>query len=241
MISAQNIKRPITDVMKTCGSYRHMQYNQIKKLRLHEVYCHNAWQKSVDFTFTDIPYNMVNHASNGLRSLDKGKANIPDFWTGCFFIADIAGYRQLPCSFSAQKEQFSQIYSLLSAQNGNTVRAIVWEKQSISNEWPARLFERRWACRLVQVQGGRKTFNAHCKNTVFRYPNGRSKEHPARKRTTNYWKILYLITLMLAILFWPLHGERESSACGRKHLNRRFLGCEINEHYFALAKKRLAG
>ena len=26
-----------------------------------------------------------------------------------------------------------------------------------------------------------------------------------------------------------------------KHLNRRFLGCEINEHYFALAKKRLAG
>ena len=27
------------------------------------------------------------------------------------------------------------------------------------------------------------TFNAHCKNTVFKYPIGRSKLHPTEKKT----------------------------------------------------------
>lgn len=34
---------------------------------------------SVDFTLTDIPYDAVNRQSNGLRSLDKCKADILTF------------------------------------------------------------------------------------------------------------------------------------------------------------------
>ena len=36
-------------------------------------------EKSVDLTLTDIPYNGVNRKSNGLRSLDKGKADVLTF------------------------------------------------------------------------------------------------------------------------------------------------------------------
>ena len=35
--------------------------------------------KSVDLVLTDIPYNAVNRASNGLRNLDKGKADVLTF------------------------------------------------------------------------------------------------------------------------------------------------------------------
>ena len=34
---------------------------------------------SVDFTLTDIPYDAVNRKSNGLRNLDKCKADILTF------------------------------------------------------------------------------------------------------------------------------------------------------------------
>ncbi|MBQ3455878.1 MAG: hypothetical protein IJG36_05530, partial [Synergistaceae bacterium] len=34
---------------------------------------------SVDFTLTDIPYGEVTRSSNGLRNLDKGKADIETF------------------------------------------------------------------------------------------------------------------------------------------------------------------
>lgn len=30
---------------------------------------------------------------------------------------------------------------------------------------------------------GAKVFNAHCKNSVFKYPNGKSKLHPTEKIT----------------------------------------------------------
>ena len=51
--------------------------------------------KSVDFTFTDIPYNLMDRSGNGLRRLDKGNANILTFKLDTF------------CG----KEQFSQVYS----------------------------------------------------------------------------------------------------------------------------------
>ena len=34
---------------------------------------------SVDFTLTDIPYDVVSRESNGLRNLDKGKADVLTF------------------------------------------------------------------------------------------------------------------------------------------------------------------
>ena len=34
---------------------------------------------SIDFVLTDIPYDAVNRHSNGLRNLDKGKADIITF------------------------------------------------------------------------------------------------------------------------------------------------------------------
>lgn len=42
-------------------------------------YMKNMDDVSVDFTLTDIPYNAVNRKNNGLRNLDKSKADILTF------------------------------------------------------------------------------------------------------------------------------------------------------------------
>ena len=39
---------------------------------------------SVDLVLTDIPYDAVNRQSNGLRNLDKGKADIINFHLDLF-------------------------------------------------------------------------------------------------------------------------------------------------------------
>ena len=39
----------------------------------------NIPNKSIDMILTNIPYGEVNRNSNGLRNLDKGKADIIDF------------------------------------------------------------------------------------------------------------------------------------------------------------------
>jgi DNA modification methylase len=41
-------------------------------------------ENSVDFTLTDIPYGEVNRRDNGLRKLDKGKADVETFDLGDF-------------------------------------------------------------------------------------------------------------------------------------------------------------
>ena len=49
-------------------------------------------EESIDFILTDIPYNCVNRSDNGLRSLNKDKAdiltfNIDDFLEQCYRVA----------------------------------------------------------------------------------------------------------------------------------------------------------
>jgi DNA modification methylase len=39
---------------------------------------------SVDFTLTDIPYDVVNRSSNGLRNLDKEEADVLTFELNTF-------------------------------------------------------------------------------------------------------------------------------------------------------------
>ena len=72
--------------------------------------------KSVDFTFTDIPYNMVNHASNGLRSLDKGKANILTFELDVFLLQILRVTGSSPLIFCAKGAIQSDLFPAFCAK-----------------------------------------------------------------------------------------------------------------------------
>lgn len=82
---------------------------------------------SVDFTLTDIPYNAVNRNSNGLRNLDKGKADIITFDLKRFLEQVLRVTSNSICIFCG-KEQFSRIYQFFADIGKGTVRPIIWEK-----------------------------------------------------------------------------------------------------------------
>ena len=82
------------------------------------------------------------------------------------------------------------------------------------------------------------TFNAHCKNTVFKYPIGRSKLHPTEKNHKLLSELIIDNTNDGDIVFDPCCGSG-SHLLVSKQLNRNFVGFEINEEYYKIAIKRL--
>lgn len=72
---------------------------------------------SVDFTLTDIPYNEVNRADNGLRKLDKEHADILTFDLHTFLREVYRITKNNICIFCG-REQFSDIYKFFATIGG---------------------------------------------------------------------------------------------------------------------------
>ena len=83
-------------------------------------------------------------------------------------------------------------------------------------------------------KSGAKTFNAHCKNTVFKYPNGRSKLHPTEKNHELLKQLILDNSNEGDLIFDPCFGSG-SHLFVAKYLNRKYLGFEINNEYFSIA------
>ena len=190
---------------------------------------------SVDFTLTDIPYGEVSRDSNGLRELDKENADVETFDLHTFLLEVNKVTKGTICIFCG-REQFSEIYAFFAKQKG-TVRPIVWEKTNPSpmNGQYIYLSGVEFAV-WFKKRGGH--FNAHCKNTVFRYANGSSKLHPTQKNEKLFEELLLDNSNENDIVFDPCVGSGTTGIVCKKH-NRRFIGCELNKDYFKLAKTRI--
>lgn len=190
----------------------------------------------VDFTLTDIPYNVVNRSSNGLRNLNKDKADILTFNIP-LFLDNVLRVTNNSIIIFCGKEQFSEIYTYFVKQKG-TVRPIVWEKTNPSPMNGQHIYLSGVELAVWFKHSGKKTFNAHCKNTVFRYPNGRSKLHPTEKNHSLLQDLILDNSNEGDIVFDPCMGSG-SHLLIAKNLNRQFLGIEIDEEYFNIAYSRI--
>lgn len=193
--------------------------------------------KSIDFILTDIPYGEVNRESNGLRKLDKEKADIMTFDLISFLEQTYRITNNSICIFCG-REQFSDIYKFFAQKNG-TVRPIVWEKTNPSpmNGQYIYLSGVEFAV-WFKKRGGKGTFNAHCKNVVLRHPNGKSKLHPTEKNHELLKELILDNTNPGDIVFDPCCGSG-SHLLVANNLGRNAIGFELDEHYFQIAKERL--
>lgn len=152
-------------------------------IKLYNEDCIKAMQsmpdESVDFTLTDIPYNAVSRDSNGLRNLNKEAADILTFDLA-EFLKDVYRVTKNSIVIFCGWGQFSTICSFFTNQHG-TVRPIIWEKTNPSPMNGQYVYLSGIEMAVWFKKKGAKTFNAHCKNTVFKYPNGSSKLHPTEK------------------------------------------------------------
>lgn len=197
-------------------------------------------RERVDLTLTDIPYGEVNRSSNGLRVLDKEDADIISFNLQ-EFLENVYEITRSTIIIFCGKEQLSEIHKFFSDKqkaNKGTVRQIIWEKSNPSpmngqNIYLSGIENAVW----FKKRGG--TFNAHCKNTVFRYPCGRSKLHPTEKNHDLLKELILDNSNEGDIVFDPCAGSGSHLLVAKEN-GRKWLGTEINEEYFKIAKSRMA-
>ena len=193
-----------------------------------------------DVTLTDIPYDMVNRADNGLRNLDKSHADILTFNLDNF-LNEIYRLTKGTIIIFCGNEQYSTIYdyfSTKSAQKEGTTRQIIWHKTNpspmngqyiyLSATENAVWFKKRGA-----------TFNAHCKHNVFEFPTGRSKIHPTEKNHELIKDLILDNSNEGDIIFDPCAGSLSHCLVAKEN-GRRYVGCELNKEYFDSGIERLS-
>ena len=190
---------------------------------------------SVDCIVTDIPYNECNRADNGLRNLDKDKADI-----GMFDVAVLTknlcdktiGSIYMFCGFN----QVSTIRQTMS-QKGLSTRIVVWEKTNPSPMNGSVI----WLSGVELCVYGKKqgaTFNLHCKNTVFRYPCGGGRIHPTQKPVELMSQLIVASTKESDIVLDPFMGSGTTAIAAIRE-KRNFIGFELNKEYYDKACKRI--
>ena len=192
---------------------------------------------SVDLTLTDIPYNEVNRKSNGLRELDKKEADILTFHLPSFLM-EVERITKNSLIIFCGREQFSQIYSFFANKKG-TVRPIVWQKSNPSPMNGQHIYLSGVEFAVWFKKAGAKTFNAHCKNTVFKYSNGTSKLHPTEKNHGLLKELILDNSNEGDIVFDPCCGSGSHLLVAKEN-NRKYIGIELDENYYKIAEERLA-
>ena len=193
---------------------------------------------TIDLTLTDIPYDSVNRSSNGLRNLDKGKADILTFNLQNF-LDELYRVTKGTIIIFCGMNQVSDIFNYFdkyAKQHKGTVRQLIWKKTNPSPMngdyiYLSGVENAVW----FKKKGG--VFNAHCKSNVFEYPCGRSKLHPTEKQHDLLKDLILDNSNENDIVFDPCCGSGSHCAVAKEN-NRLFIGCELNNEYFNIAKER---
>ena len=189
----------------------------------------------VDLLLTDIPYGVVNRKSNGLRNLDKDVADVVEFDL-------LALCKQMASKTSGSiyvfcgSEQVSVIRKTL-VELGFSTRLCIWEKTNPSPMNGQHIWLSGVECCVFGKRRG-ATFNEHCKNSVFRFPSGRNKLHPTQKPLPLIQYLVEVSSNPGDVVFDPFMGSGTTGvAC--VNTGRRFIGMELDEGYFEIAKNRI--
>ncbi len=207
---------------------------------MHGLYAKLTGGGAFDLTLTDIPFGGVNRESNGLIVLDKGAADIETFNIHDFLNYVYEVTKSTIIIFCA-KEQLSEIFLFFlekQKMHEGTVRHLIWEKTNPSPMngqyvYLSGIENAIW----FKKRGG--TFNARCKNPIFKYPCGRSKLHPTEKHHGLLEELILDNSNPGDILFDPCAGSG-SHCLVAKQLDRKYVGVELNKDFYNTAVKRLS-
>jgi site-specific DNA-methyltransferase (adenine-specific) len=118
-----------------------------------------------------------------------------------------------------------------------TTRHCVWEKTNPSPMngqyvWLSSIEN----CIYARNKGA--THNEHCKGGVWRFPNGRSKQHPTEKPIKLFEYLIEVSSNEGDIVLDPCIGSG-TTAVAALRTGRNFIGFETEPAYVEIANKRL--
>ena len=188
---------------------------------------------------TDIPYEEVNRKDNGLRNLNKDKADIKTFDLDVFLntIYDKADIFIIFCG----NEQYSTIYKFFSAkqkQKKGTVRQIIWAKSNPSPMNGEYIYLSGTENAVWFKKSGTGKMNCKCKKNYFIHSTGSSKYHPTEKNHKLLEELILDNTNENDTVIDCCMGSGSTGIVAIEN-NRNFIGIELDEKYFEIAKKRI--
>ena len=189
-------------------------------------------------TLTDIPYGEVNFSSNGLRKLDREKANETTF-NLLDFLKEVYRVTKGTIIIFLGQAQLTDTYNYFLdkqiAKEG-TVRQLIYEKTNPSPMNGQHVYLSGIE-NAIWFRKRNATFNARCKNTVFKYPSGRSKLHPTEKNHELIRELILDNSNVGDVVFDPCAGSGTHCLVAKEE-NRHFVGLEIDKGYFEIASQR---
>jgi len=199
---------------------------------------------TVDCTITDIPYGEV--SKNGaerakyqgqLRKIDKGQADILEFDLEAF-LEKVSILTNGGIYIFCGIEQISIIYKYFDNHKDFMVRQCAWRK---TNPSPVN-GQYMWLSSFENCIFAKKRktkFNQSCKSSVWDFPVGRKKYgHPTEKPEPLFHYLMESSSDKNDTIFDPCMGSGTLGAVAKK-ANRNFIGIELDETYFEIAKNRI--
>lgn len=195
-----------------------------------------------DLVLTDIPYEECNIENNGIWNKNSNMKDIhkADSKTFCLdlFLNEIDRICKGSFYIFCGIEQVSSIRKFFNREK-ITTRLVIWEK---TNPMPINgkyvFLSGIETCVWARKSGA--TFNANCKNTVFRYPIGiDTTDHPTTKPLKLFEEFIRISTNYNDLVFDPCCGSG-TTAIACKSLNRNYVGCELDKDYYEIINKRLS-
>lgn len=188
---------------------------------------------------TDIPYEEVNRKDNGLRNLNKDKADVKTFEIQDFLniIYEKADIFIIFCG----NEQYSTIYKFFSNKqklHEGTLRQLIYCKSNPSPMNGEYVYLSGTENAVWFKKKGTGKLNCRCKKNYFIHPCGSSKYHPTEKNHKLLEELILDNTNENDTIIDCCMGSG-STGIVAKNLNRNFIGIEIDEKYYDIARNRL--
>jgi hypothetical protein len=208
----------------------------MNNFEIHNMDCMNFEFPQSRFLFADIPYSKVSRESNGLRNLDKGKADIITFDIQ-MFLEKIFPTSDVFCIFCAS-EQYSEIFNWFNQQQG-TVRPFMWTKSNPSPMNGQYILLGGVETAVWFKKKGTGKLEEKCKKNYFTTSTGSSKFHPTEKNHNLLQYLIETCTKPGDLIVDPCMGSGSTGIVANK-LGRNFVGIELDQEYFEIAKMRLS-
>ncbi len=188
---------------------------------------------------TDIPYEEVNRKSNGLRNLDKGKADVKTFELQDFLshIYESADIFIIFCGQNQMSEIFNYFLEKQKRSLG-TVRQLVWCKTNPSPMNGEYVYLSGTENAIWFKKKGTGKLNSKCKKNFFIHPIGRSKFHPTEKNHKLLEELILDNTNVNDLVIDTCMGSGSTGLVALKN-NRNFIGIELDSQYYKIASERL--
>lgn len=203
---------------------------------------------SVDLLLTDCPYKLISGGCTGMHGLLSGKENSDIKTGGLFRHNDIKFSDWLPEVYRVLKDG-SHAYIMVNARNiaklqteaekcgFKFVNLLVWEKNNVTAN---RYYMQKCEFILLLRKGKARTINNPGTANIFHIKNIKgSKLHPAQKPIGLLKVFIENSTSCGGTVFDPFMGCGSTCIACMK-TGRKYIGFELDERYFEIAKERIS-